>query len=68
MTCAFHRSFQTIYGEGKFGGGVEVRQEQVRRNYRTAVQHLDLMENGNTPGTIGLAEEILNTYGDRGSG
>jgi hypothetical protein len=56
------------HGEGKFGGGVEVRQEQVRRNYRTAVQHLDLMENENIPGTIGPAEEILNTYGDRGSG
>jgi hypothetical protein len=25
------------------------------------------MVNGNTPGTIGPAEEILNTYGDRGS-
>jgi hypothetical protein len=36
-------------GEGKFGGGVEVRQEQVSRNYRTAVQYLDLMEKGNTP-------------------
>jgi hypothetical protein len=47
---------------------VEVRQEQVRRNYRTAAQHLDLTENGNTPGTIGNAEEILNTYGDRASG
>jgi hypothetical protein len=56
------------HGEGKFGGGVEARQEQVRRNYRTAVQHLDLTENENNPGTIGPAEEILNKYGNRGSG
>jgi hypothetical protein len=54
--------------EGQFGGGVEVRQEQVRRNYRAAVQYLDLTENGNIRGTIGPAEEILNRYGDRGSG
>jgi hypothetical protein len=40
----------------------------IRINYRTAAQHLDLMENGNTPGTIGPAEEIFNTSGDRGSG
>jgi hypothetical protein len=26
------------------------------------------MENGNIPGTIGPAEEILNTHGDKGSG
>jgi hypothetical protein len=36
-------STSTAYknGEGKFGGGVEEQQEQARRNYRTAVQHLD---------------------------
>jgi hypothetical protein len=64
--CSTSTAYQ--HGGGKFGGGVEVRQEHVRRNYRTAVQYLDLTENGNTPGTIGPAEEILNTYGDRGSG
>jgi hypothetical protein len=62
------QALHTNTGEDKFGGGVEARQEQVRRNYRTAVQHLDLTENGNTPGTIGPAEMILNKYGDRGSG
>jgi hypothetical protein len=56
------------HGEGKFEGGVEVRQEQVRRNYRTAVQYLDLTKNGNTPGTIGSVEEILSMYEDRDSG
>jgi hypothetical protein len=35
------------HGESNFRGGVKVRQEQVRRNYRTAVQYLDLTENGN---------------------
>jgi hypothetical protein len=54
--------------KGKFGRGVEVRQEQVKRNYRAAVQYLDLTENGNTPGTIGFAEEIFKAYGDTGSG
>jgi hypothetical protein len=62
--CSTSTAYQ--HGEGKLGGGVEVRQEQVRRNNRTAVQHLDLTKNGNTPGTIGPAEEILNTYGDKG--
>jgi hypothetical protein len=62
------QALRTNTGKVCFGGGVEVRPEQVRRNYRTAVQHLDLTENGNTPGTIGPAEKILNTYGDRGSG
>jgi hypothetical protein len=51
--CSTSTAYQ--HGEGKFGGGVEVRQEEVRRNYRTAIQHLDLMENGNIPGTIGPA-------------
>jgi hypothetical protein len=32
------------------------------------LKKLDLTENGNTPGTIGPAGEILNKYGDRGSG
>jgi hypothetical protein len=64
--CSTSTAYQ--HGEGKFGGGVEVRQEQARRNYRTAVQHLDLTENGNTPGTIGPTEETLNIYGDSGSG
>jgi hypothetical protein len=45
--CSTSTAYQ--HGEGKFGGGVEVRQEQARRNYRTAVQYLDLTENGNTP-------------------
>jgi uncharacterized ion transporter superfamily protein YfcC len=44
---------------------VEVRQEKVRRNYRTVVQYFDLMENGSTPETIGPAEEILNMHVDR---
>jgi hypothetical protein len=47
---------------------VEVRQEQVRKKFRTAVQHLDSTENGNNPGTIGLVEEILNKNADIGSG
>jgi hypothetical protein len=47
---------------------VELRQEQVRRSYRAAIQYLDATKNGNTPGTIGPAEEILNAYGDKGSG
>jgi hypothetical protein len=49
--CKFLCSTSTAYqhGEGKFGGGLEVRQEQVRRNYRTAVQYLDLTKNGKTP-------------------
>jgi hypothetical protein len=37
--CSTSTAYQ--HGEGKFGGGVEVRQEQARRNYRTAVQYLD---------------------------
>jgi hypothetical protein len=56
------------HADGMFGGGVEVRQEQVRRNYRAVFQYLNLAENGNPPGTIGPAEEILIRYGDRGSG
>jgi hypothetical protein len=64
--CSTSTAYQ--HRKGKFGGGVEVRQEQVMRSYRGAVQHLDLTENENIPGTIGPAEEILNTYGDRGSG
>jgi hypothetical protein len=51
------------HAEGKFGGGAEVRQEQVNRSYRA----VDLTENGNTPEVIGPVEEILNTYGDKGS-
>jgi hypothetical protein len=41
--CSTSTAYQ--HGEGKFEGGVEVRQEQVRTNYRTAVQLLDLAEN-----------------------
>jgi hypothetical protein len=36
--------------------------------FRAAVQYLDLTENGNLPGTNGPAEEVVNRYGDRGSG
>jgi hypothetical protein len=32
--CSTSSAYQ--HGKGKFGGGVEVRQEQARRNYRTA--------------------------------
>jgi hypothetical protein len=47
--CSTSTAYQ--HGEGKFGGGVEIRQEQIRRNYRTAVQYLEITENGNNPGT-----------------
>jgi hypothetical protein len=30
------------HAKGKFGEGAEARQEQARRNERTAVQYLDL--------------------------
>jgi hypothetical protein len=64
----FSTSNSYKHAEGKFGGGAELRQKQARRNYRTAVQYLDVMENGNIPETTGPAEEILNRYRDRGSG
>jgi hypothetical protein len=38
------------------------------KSYRAAVQYLDLTGNENPPGAIDSAKEILNTYGDRGSG
>jgi hypothetical protein len=63
--CSTSAAYQ--HGEDKFGGGEEVLQDQVKRSYRVVVQYLDFTENGNISGTIGPAEEILNTYGDRGS-
>jgi hypothetical protein len=65
-----HRSTSSSYkhSEGNFRGGVEIRKEQANRSYQLAARNLDLTQNRNLPGTMGTAEEILNRYGDRGSG
>jgi hypothetical protein len=59
-------STSTAY-QSKFGG-VEVRHEHVRRNYRAVDHYLDVTENGSNLGKVGPSREILDTYGDRGSG
>jgi hypothetical protein len=64
--CSTNKLYKHV--EGKFGEGVEVRQEQVNINYRVAVRNLDSSQNGNPPKTIGPGEGIFNRYGDRSSG
>jgi hypothetical protein len=41
--CSTSNAYQ--HGEGKLGGGVEVREEQVKRRYRVAVKNVDLSKN-----------------------